>query len=279
MTDEAPAVLREEEASDPRRGIKRLTPLLTTLASVAGGLLIWYLATRFLDIPRYVVPSPQSVFRALVSGVIMNPFNQGSYIFQLSSTLRATVEGYAIGCAFALALAILVTEFPLTERVVLPYLVGLQSLPKVAVVPLVVIWFGYGATAKVMMTFILTLFPVLINSIEGLRSTSREQYELFASLRANRMQTFWLVKFPNALPNIFTGLNLGIVYALLGALLSELVGGAQAGIGVTITQLQTVADTAGVFAALVILAVVGYVLSAIVRWLQQRVVFWTREGR
>lgn len=278
MTDKVVAVPGEQERARARSGVP-LGPLLVTLASVAGGLLIWYLATAFLDIPRYVVPSPQSVWKAFASGVFMSPFNRASYIFQLSSTLRATVEGYALGCAFALVLAILVTEFPLTERIVLPYLVGLQSLPKVAIVPLVVIWFGYGATAKVVMTFILTLFPVLINSIEGLRSTSREQYELLASLRASRWQTFWLVKFPNALPYVFTGLNLGIVYALLGALLSELVGGAQAGIGVTITQLQTIADTAGVFAALVILAIVGYVLSAIVRWLQQRIVFWTREGR
>jgi len=215
---------------------------------------------------------------ALISGLSISPLDRSGYLYHLIDTLQASFVGFALGSIVALLLAIIITEFPLTENFILPYMVGLQSLPKVAIVPLIIIWFGYGQTSKIVMTFVLVLFPVLINSLEGLRSSTREQHELLRSLRANRWQAFRYVKFPNALPHIFTGLNLGVVYALLGTLVAELVGGAQKGMGVIIMQLQTVADIAGVFAALVILAVVGYLLNTAVRLIQNRVVFWVGPG-
>ena len=127
------------------------------------------------------------------------------------------------------------------------------------------------------MAALLAFFPMLVNSFAGMRSADIERIELMKSLDASPMQTFWLIKFPTALPFIFAGLNLGIVYALLGALVAEFIG-AQRGMGVMVMQLQSVNDTAGVFAVLVVLAVVGYLLIASMRFIQHRVVFWSSDS-
>jgi NitT/TauT family transport system permease protein len=155
----------------------------------------------------------------------------------------------------------------------LPYVVGLQSLPKVAIAPLLVIWLGYGMESKIAMAAVLTLFPVLINAMQGFRSSARERLEMMAALKASRWQSFRYIKLPGALPMIFAGLHIGIVYAMLGTIVSEFTG-AQRGMGVIITQLQTVSDTAGVFAALALLGFTGYVLISTMRLLQRRIVFW-----
>ena len=127
------------------------------------------------------------------------------------------------------------------------------------------------------MSATLAVFPVLLNSLQGFMSTESDRLELLASLDASRWQTFWHMKLPSALPLVFAGLNLGIVYALLGTIVAEFIG-AQKGMGVIITQLQTVADTAGVFAALFVLGVTGYVLIASIRALHRRLVFWSGEN-
>jgi NitT/TauT family transport system permease protein len=121
------------------------------------------------------------------------------------------------------------------------------------------------------------MFPVVLNALQGFLSVDRDRLELMASLDASRWQAFWLVKLPASLPLIFAGLNLGIVYALLGALVAEFIG-AQRGMGVMVMQLQSVNDTAGVFAVLVVLAVVGYLLIASMRFIQHRVVFWSSDS-
>ena len=128
------------------------------------------------------------------------------------------------------------------------------------------------------MATLLTVFPMLVNSLVGFLSTDPDRIQLLKSLKATRWQVFRYVKFPSALPLIFTGMDLAIVYALLGTIVSEFVG-AQKGMGVIITQMQTVSDTASVFAALVLLSVVGYLLHEIVRFVQHRVVFWAASSR
>jgi len=160
------------------------------------------------------------------------------------------------------------------RRLLFPYVVWLQSLPKIAIAPLFVIWFGYATLSKVAMATTITLFPVLLNSLEGFAVVERDRLQLMKSLDASRWQTFWMIKLPSAMPFIFAGLNLGIVYALLGTLLAEFLG-SQRGIGVVITQLESVSDTAGIFAILVVLAVVSYLLIAFMRALQQHFVFWS----
>jgi NitT/TauT family transport system permease protein len=155
----------------------------------------------------------------------------------------------------------------------MPYAFALQSLPKVAIAPLIVIWFGFGDGSKIAISALLSFFPVLINSFTGLRAVEPERLDLMRSLSATRFETYRIVKLPNAAPFIFAGIDMAVVYALLGAIVAEFLG-AQRGMGVVITQAQAVSDVAGVFAALVILGTLGIVLHATVRWTEAHIVHW-----
>jgi NitT/TauT family transport system permease protein len=256
--------------SSPRRAILRLLPMVL---SVVVGLALWDQSVRHLHIPSYVLPAPLAVWQALVSGLLENPTSRASFVFQLGNTLQATLAGFVIGSVLAIALAACMAEFRILDRVLLPYFVGFQSLPKVAIAPLYVIWFGYQMESKIAMAATMAFFPVMLNSLQGFLSVETDRMELMASVAASRWQMFRYIRLPGAASLVFGGLNLGIVYALLGCIVSEFLG-AQAGMGVIVTQLQSVSDTAGVFAALVILGVVGYVLVAVIRAIQRRVVFW-----
>lgn len=251
---------------------------LPAVLSVGAGIALWQILVSTMDIPSYVLPRPIAVWNALVSGIWDNPTNRASFWYHLWDTFQATVLGFFIGSALGLILAAMMVESRSIERALLPYIVGLQSLPKVAIAPLYIIWFGYQLESKVAMAATLTLFPVLLNSLQGLASAERERLELMMALKATRWQTFWHIKLPGALPMIFAGLNLAIVYALLGSIVAEFIG-SQRGMGVIMTQLQSVSDTAGVFALLVLLAMVGYLLIGIVRAVERRVVFWTDDSR
>lgn len=260
-----------------RTGIS-VRSILIGVVSVVLALTGWEICVRALSIPSYVLPPPAAVWQALVAGLVADPTSRASFWFQLADTMNATLWGFAAGSLIGIALAAIMAEFRVIEELLFPYVVGLQSIPKVAIAPLYVIWFGYQIESKIAMAATLALFPVLLNSLEGFATVERERLELMTSLRASRWQTFRMIKIPSALPFVFAGLNLGIVYAFLGAIVSEFIG-AQRGMGVIITQLQSVSDTAGVFACLILLAIAGYVLIAVMRAVQRRFVFWSGSGR
>jgi NitT/TauT family transport system permease protein len=262
-------------AARRRKRIKTFaTTAFSLLASAVLVILIWEALVNFYHMPSYVLPAPKAVVAALLDGLGQSPTSRASFWYHLADTLTATLAGFAIGGVLGLALASAMAEFRMLERMLFPYVAAIQSLPKVAIAPLYIIWFGYQIQSKIAMSATLALFPILLNTLQGLTSVDRDRLELMESLDASRWQMFWLVKLPSALPLIFAGLNLGIVYALLGALVAEFIG-AQRGMGVMVLQLQSVNDTAGVFAVLVILAVVGYLLISAMRMVQRRVVFWS----
>src|SRR5204863_9799387 len=144
--------------------------------------------------------------------------NPMGYYLPLWSTLSNAATGFGIGTAMGLLLGSLMAESRTIEKLLMPYAFALQSLPKVAIAPLVVIWFGFGDGSKVAIAALLAFFPVLINSFTGLRSTEPEKLDLMRSLSATRFETYRIVKLPNAAPFIFAGLDMAVVYALLGAI-------------------------------------------------------------
>jgi NitT/TauT family transport system permease protein len=233
----------------------------------------WIVSVQVFNIPSYILPRPEAVVRALWSGLAVNPTSSLGYYLPLWGTLSNAGIGFAIGVALGLVIGSLMAEVPAIERLVMPYAFALQSLPKVAIAPLVVIWFGFGDGSKIAISALLSFFPVLINSFTGLRAVEPERLDLMRSLSATRFETYRIVKLPNAAPFIFAGLDMAVVYALLGAIVAEFLG-AQRGMGVVITQAQAVSDVAGVFAALVILGLLGILLHAIVRWAEARIVHW-----
>ncbi len=236
-------------------------------------LVAWEVVNITMQPPSYVLPSPSRVLTSLMSGMTLDINNRAGWLYHLSGTMYGTFLGFAIGSTIGIIIGSLLSEIPILERLAYPYVVGLQSLPKVALAPLIVLWFGFGMESKLAMAALITFFPLIINCMAGLKAVEAERIELMRSLSSNRWQIFWLVKFPSALPFIFAGINMAVVYALLGTIVAEFVG-AQRGMGVQILLSESVNDTASIFAALLILGFVGIVLSFISRAIERRVVFW-----
>jgi NitT/TauT family transport system permease protein len=241
-------------------------------------LLSWIAAVRGFGLRSYILPLPGDVLKALWAGIAVPITDKTGFYLPLWVTLSNSALGFLLGSALGLLLGSLMAEFRPVETAVMPYAFALQSLPKVAIAPLIVIWFGFGNSSKIVIAATLTFFPMLVNSFTGLRATEPERIDLMRTLSASRLETYLLAKLPSAAPYIFAGLDMGVVYALLGTIVAEFLG-AQAGMGVTITQLQAVSDVAGVFACLIVLGATGILLHMGMRSIERRVVHWTERAR
>ena len=265
-------------AAGTRRRRARIRNTGFGIAGFLGLLLVWKLSVMVFKVPPYILPAPDQVYTALWSGIAVSPTSALGWYLPLWSTMSNALLGFAIGAGLGLVFGSLMAEFRPVETVVMPYAFALQSLPKVAIAPLIVIWCGFGDGSKVAMAALLAFFPMMVNSFTGIRATELERVELMRALSASRLETYYLVKLPSAAPYIFAGLDMGIVYALLGTIVAEFLG-AQEGMGVAITKAQAVTDVAGVFAALVVLGITGVVLHLIVRWVERSVVHWADRGK
>jgi NitT/TauT family transport system permease protein len=195
------------------------------------------------------------------------------YIDNLWTTLYETILGFAFGSVFAFALGTAVALSRRFEYYLYPFIIMFQSLPKVALAPLVVVWFGLGLTSKVVNAGLIAFFPLMVNTIVGLRSADEDRVNLMRSLAATPFQIFMMLRLPGALPFIMAGLEVAMVFALIGAIVAEFIG-AQHGLGVLIENLNFSADVAGVFSVLLILSFLGLVLNQAILYLRRRILFW-----
>jgi NitT/TauT family transport system permease protein len=228
----------------------------------------WEVLVRSMDVPSIVLPPPSAVAAAL-----WDSMSSRSFVFHVGITLYEIVAGFAVGAATGLILGALIGQFRMLEKVLYPYLVAFQSIPKVAIAPLFVIWFGFDTGSKIVITATVAFFPILANTIAGLRATPPEQIELMTAFTATRWQTFWSVRLPQALPYIAVGVDVGMMMAVIGAIVGEFVG-AKAGLGFLILQKNFTMDMAGVFAILIVLSAIGVGLHALIQALRRRLIFW-----
>ena len=242
-------------------------PALRALLLVAS-LAVWEGAVRALKVPAFILPAPSQVGAALYRGAV-----SGIYLQHLWITLAETLLGFLLGSAVALLVGTAVAASPRTEYFLYPYIVMFQSMPKVALAPLVVVWFGLGLASKVVSAALIAFFPLLVNTIVGLRSADEDRVDLMRSLAATELQIFRMLRLPSALPFIMAGLEVAMVFALVGAIVAEFVG-AEAGLGMLIQSRNFSMDVAGEFAILFILAVMGLLLNAALVSVRRRVLFW-----
>lgn len=232
-------------------------------------LVLWHLAVTVLKVSELIFPGPVQVARS-----VQLLFSSGEVWPHLWVTLYEILAGFAIGAAAGFVLGAAIGQSPLLEAVLYPYVVAFQTVPKVAVAPLFVLWFGFDSLSKVVITATIVFFPVVANTIVGLRSAPREQIDLMRAFTASQWQVFRMVRLPQALPYVFAGLDIGIVLAVIGAIVGEFVG-AQAGLGYLILQRNFSMDAAGMFAILIVLSAIGLVLHAFMNALARRVIFWS----
>lgn len=233
--------------------------------SLVAGLALWEAVVRLNHFPAFILPLPGQVWQRFVT-VLSN----GELAWHTGVTLGEVLGGLGLGLAVATALGYLIAKSPRMERALTPYLVASQAVPIVAVAPLLVIWFGSGLRSKVLICALIVFFPILINTVLGLRSVEPELRDLMRSLRATRWQAFTKLDVPAALPVWLAGLKVGATLSVIGAVVGEFVG-ADRGLGFLINFGRGQYDTALVFvavAALVVIALALYgLVSLIERWL------------
>jgi NitT/TauT family transport system permease protein len=234
-------------------------------------LLVWEVGTRLTHTPTLVLPPPSEILAALIQGI-----RSGLYGDNLLATLSAMAIGYSVGCAAGIGLGAAVAEWRLLERLLYPCIIALQSLPKIALAPLFVMWFGFGLLSKTITIALLCFFPLLVNTMAGIAATDPDRIALLRAMAASRWQIFLQVKLPSAAGAIFAGLQVSVVLALIGALVAEFIG-SDRGLGIVIEAARANLDTPGMFAALFILAAIGLIASRFVQIIQRRVVFWERR--
>jgi NitT/TauT family transport system permease protein len=197
----------------------------------------------------------------------------GLFIDNFWVTAFQTLAGFLVAVVFGIGIGALVAQVRIVERTIYPWLVALQTLPKIAIAPLIIIWAGYGIQSKIVIVALVAIFPILVNTIVGLKSCDQGKLDLMQSLGANAWETFHMVRLPNALPFIFAGLNVGVVLAILGSIVGEFVG-SKAGLGKLILEANFQFNVAQMFAVLVILGLFGVALSYVVRLIEGRLMFW-----
>lgn len=237
-------------------------------------LAVWEFSVRYWGVPHYVLPAPSQIFEALVTGFRFDNFwGEQRFYIHIVVTLAEAAVGFVVGVLAGVAVGGLIAQAPVLESIIKPYIMGFQSLPKVAVAPLIIIWFGFGIGSKVVLVALLVFFPLMINSIAGFKSVEAELRELLRSLSASRWQVFRTVQVPSALPYIFAGLEMGVVYSFIGAVVGEFVGGTQ-GLGVQVLQMNAAMDVSGMFAVLLILATMGAAASKLLQIVRARALYW-----
>lgn len=251
--------------------MRRLIELVYPLATLAVILVAWHYGVIAFDMPDYVLPGPLAVFRALVAG-----FADGTIWPHIGYTVYATLLGYLIGSVLALVFGALLAESRTFEKFVYPVLVAVQATPKVALAPLILVWFGFGIASKVVLVVLICFFPLFVNTIVGIRRVDPDLIDACKAFSASRWYLFRHVKLPAASGDIFAGLQIGISLALIGTVVGELVS-SEAGLGYLIGSSAVNMNVSTMFAAVVLLAVIGIIGTETVRLVHRKVVFWEAE--
>lgn len=238
-----------------------------SVASLVAALVIWQVVVRMLQLPAYYIPAPTDILTALSRGAHL-------YMDHFVITLWRTFAAFAIAFGLGVALGTIVSESKIMDRTIYPILVALQSMPRIALAPVIIVWFGFGSASKIVLGAFSAFFPIFLNTIHGLKTMDNDQLALMRSLGASPFQTFWKVKLPNALPFLLAGANIGIIFATLAVIVAEFLGANQ-GMGYLIVNQSSQMDTAGVFANVFILSVTGLVFHYGIQWLRHRLIFWS----
>jgi len=244
--------------------LDRAAPVLTLVAV----LLLWEIGCRAFSVPAFVLPAPSVV----VSSVPSLEFSTWSG--HILATLQVSLIGYLVSILLAVPLAIGITSSRFLARTVLPWLIVIQSTPIVAIAPIIVVTLGAGAVPRIVITTLISFFPIVIYTASGLASVPAELIELSRSLRASRSREYWQIRIPYAIPHIFSALKVAITLAVIGAVVAEFVA-AEKGLGYLILFSTSSFKIPVAFAALAILVCCSLLLYAAIVWLQQRCFPWS----
>ncbi|HEX6705541.1 MAG TPA: ABC transporter permease [Albitalea sp.] len=247
------------------------SPAVRPVLLLLSLIVLWDLAIRLFKIPPYLIPTPLSVARQL--------YGEWPMLWRETlPTLYATLGGFAASALVGIPIAMWIAYSRVVESFVYPLLVFSQSVPKVAIAPLFVVWFGFGIVPKVIAAFLLGFFPVVVATVQGFKSVEGDVIDLARSMGANPVKVFLKFRLPTALPSIFSGLKVSVTLAVVGAVVGEFVG-SNAGIGYVLQKANGTFDLPLMFAALVILSMVGVLLFLVIELIERWLLPWHASQR
>ncbi|MET0963092.1 MAG: ABC transporter permease [Noviherbaspirillum sp.] len=249
--------------------VHRSSHAFVALASLTGFVLLWELLVRLLHVRPIMLPPPSTVFVELWA-------ERAWYLDHAWYTLLTTLSGFALAVVFGVAIAVLLVSSKWFESAAYPLIIAMNSVPKVAVAPLFVIWMGTGAEPKISIAFLIAIFAIIVDTVHGLRSVPKDVLDLGRVLRGSALDFFFKVRLPSALPSILTGMKVAISLALVGAIVGEFVA-SQRGLGYVILSAQGTFDTPRVFAAIIVLVAMGIALFGALAWLERAATPWRRQ--
>jgi ABC-type nitrate/sulfonate/bicarbonate transport system permease component len=241
---------------------RAVTPLIYVV--VVG---VWEAAVRIFHVPGWILPAPSAI--AAISAVWAPELALNSFV-----TLRETLVGFFVSLVLSIPLAIIIAFTSVSRRIIYPILLGLQSVPKVALAPLVILWLGIGNWPKIVIVILVCFFPILVNLVAGFEATPQAMLDLMHSLRASRWAIFRRLRVPIATPYLFTGCKIAITFAVIGAVIGEFVA-AQEGLGYLILISTAQSQTSLAFAAIILLTVISVILFYSIEFFEKRLVTWT----
>jgi NitT/TauT family transport system permease protein len=264
MTEVATRAPKPQQSASPRRlpGSHGRFLILFFLITVA----VWQVLCKVTGVRSYIFPAPTDVFHELLTG-------SGFLFWHTLYTMTATLVAFAISVILGIVLSIGIVYSRLLDRTLFTSLVATNAVPKVAIAPLFILWIGIGIESKILIAILVSIFPMVVDSVVGLRSVDPGLLDLARAYRGSTLQMFWKIRLPNALPSIFAGMKVAISLSLVGTIVGEFVG-SNWGLGFVILQSQGQYNTARVFAAILILAVLGTLLFQLLDWAEQRVIPW-----
>jgi NitT/TauT family transport system permease protein len=240
----------------------RASPLLVTLAVLVA----WELGVRIGGVPAYLLPPPSAIAARIVKDYRLLALH--TWV-----TAGEILTGYVLSIVVSIPLAAVLAQFRIVENALYPILVASQTVPKVAIAPILVVWFGFGLLPKILIAFLICFFPIVIDSLIGFRSVPKEVLWLARSMGASQWKTFAKIQFPAALPNIFAGLKVASTLAVVGAVVGEFVA-ADRGLGYQLIVANGLLDVQLQFAVLITLSLLGVVLYAIVDLIERATLPW-----
>lgn len=241
-------------------------------------LLVWQAVYSLKLLSALILPAPMDALRALGTAT-KNLLSAGYVLDATLYTLAEVAAGFGIAALAGVALGVVVGDTAVGRRVVMPYVIALNAMPKIAFAPIFVAWLGFGISPKIVMVAFIAFFPIVINTALGLSSVTANSLLLFHALESTHWQTLLKLKFPAALPSIFAGFKTASSLAVIGAIVGEFLGGSAKGLGELIRISSQNLETADVFAYIFILSVVGVVIYAITALVERRVVYWRSPSR
>jgi NitT/TauT family transport system permease protein len=253
--------------------MRRVTSLVYPAVTFVVILAAWQAYVSFADVPSYLLPSPAEVARSA-----WYTLGHETIWHNAAFTMKSMLLGYLAGCGFGIVLGALVAESKIFDRFVYPYVVLLQCMPKVALAPLIIVWFGFGIESKIVMVLLLCFFPVFLNTMMGIRQTDPELVNVLRACGASRARIFFRIKLPSAAGSIFAGLQIAVSLGLIGAIVAEFVA-SRAGLGVLIQKSGLDLNTPLLLTTVFLLAAIGLLGNLIVGFLYKKIVFWEEAAR